>query len=414
MPKSRILVVDDEEGMLEVCSDILRKLPDAEVIAENRSDRAAERLASDNFHLMVADIRMPGLGGLELLRIARQHDPTLPVLMLTAFPTVETAVESMKLGAVDYITKPFLPDDLLATVRRLLEARQLREENHVLRRMVERPYCFDEIVGKSAAMQAVFETIQRIADADVDVLIMGETGTGKELIARSIHKRSRRKEGRFVPIDCGAIPGDLLESEFFGHERGAFTGAHARRMGLLEFANQGTFFLDEIGELPLMLQVKLLRVLQERKIRRIGAQEEIDVDVRVIAATARNLSAEMRERRFRDDLFYRINVARIELPPLRERLEDIPLLVEHFADRYAKELGLKNVTIDPKAMECLMHYLWPGNVRELQNVLRRTLAMMRHGTLSVDDLPDEILIQASQGNSIGRDQNGFFRVRAQR
>ncbi|HJZ12351.1 MAG TPA: sigma-54 dependent transcriptional regulator, partial [Acidobacteriota bacterium] len=249
---------------------------------------------------------------------------------------------------------------------------------------------------------------------DVDVLIMGETGTGKELIARSIHKRSRRKEGRFVPIDCGAIPGDLLESEFFGHERGAFTGAHARRMGLLEFANQGTFFLDEIGELPLMLQVKLLRVLQERKIRRIGAQEEIDVDVRVIAATARNLSAEMRERRFRDDLFYRINVARIELPPLRERLEDIPLLVEHFADRYAKELGLKNVTIDPKAMECLMHYLWPGNVRELQNVLRRTLTMMRQETLSLDDLPDEILIQAAQNNSLAKDRNGFFHMRAQR
>ncbi|HSE42432.1 MAG TPA: sigma-54 dependent transcriptional regulator [Acidobacteriota bacterium] len=414
MLKSRVLVVDDEEGMLEVCSDILHKMPDTEVITENTSERAVERVVSENFQLMVADIRMPGVNGLELLRIARQHDPTLPVLMLTAFPTVETAVESMKLGAVDYITKPFLPDDLLATVRRLLEEKELREENRVLRRMVERPYCFDEIVGKSTAMQNVFETIKKIADTDVDVFIMGETGTGKELVAGSIHKRSRRKNGRFVPVDCGAIPGDLLESEFFGHERGAFTGAHTRRMGRLEFANQGTFFLDEIGDLPLMLQAKLLRVLQERKIRRVGAQEEIDVDLRVIAATARDLTLEMRERRFRDDLFYRINVARIELPPLRDRLEDIPLLIEHFTNRYAQELGLKKVEIDPKAMEFLLHYSWPGNVRELQNVLRRTLAMVRCETLSIDDLPDEILIQAAQTNSFAKDRNGFFRIRAQR
>lgn len=414
MPKARVLVVDDEEGMLEVCSDILRKLPDAEVVTERRSERAAERLASESFYLLIADIRMPGISGVELLRIARQNDPYLPVLMLTAFPTVETAVESMKLGAADYITKPFLPDDLLATVRRLLEQRQLREENRVLQRMVERPYCFDEIVGKSSAMQKVFETIQQISEAEVDVLITGETGTGKELVARSIHKRSQRKNGRFVPVDCGAIPADLLESEFFGHEKGAFTGAHNRRMGLLEFANLGTFFLDEIGELSLPLQAKLLRVLQERRIRRVGGQEEVEVNVRVIAATGRDLATEIRERRFREDLYYRINVARIELPSLRDRQEDIPLLMNRFLEQYARELGKERLKIDPGAIEILTDYPWPGNVRELQNVLRRTLTMMRHDVLSPDDLPDEILAQAAQHGSNRHDRGSFFRLRNQR
>ena len=414
MPKVHVLVVDDEEGMLEVCSDILRKLPDTEVVTEKRSERAAERLASESFHLLIADIRMPGISGVELLRIARENDPSLPVLILTAFPTVDTAVESMRLGAADYITKPFLPDDLLATVRRLLEQRQLREENRVLQRMVERPYCFDEIVGKSAAMQKVFDTIQQISEAEVDVLITGETGTGKELVARSIHKRSQRKNGRFVPVDCGAIPADLLESEFFGHEKGAFTGAQSRRMGLLEFANQGTFFLDEIGELSLPLQAKLLRVLQERRIRRVGGQEEVEVNVRVIAATARDLATEIRERRFREDLYYRINVARIELPSLRDRQEDIPLLLNRFVEQYARELGKERIEVDSGAIEILTHYPWPGNVRELQNVLRRTLTMMRHEVLSPDDLPDEILAQAAQHGSNRHDRGSFFRLRNQR
>ncbi|MEW6749488.1 MAG: sigma-54 dependent transcriptional regulator [Candidatus Latescibacterota bacterium] len=412
MAEARILVVDDEEGMLEVCADTLRALPGTQITSERDSHRAALRLAAETFDLLIADIRMPGLSGVQLLRIAHQHDPGLAVLMLTAFPSMETAVESMRLGAADYLTKPFHPEELRAAVRRLLEEKRLREEHRLLRRQVERVYAFDEILGRSAGMQQVFETIQRTAQTDADVLIEGETGTGKELVARSIHRRSRRQDRPFMPVDCGAIPEDLLESEFFGHERGAFTGAHARSLGLLEFASRGTFFLDEIGELPLQLQSKLLRVLQERRIRRVGGKEEIEVDVRVIAATNRDLREEMRAGRFRAELYYRINVVRVELPPLRERGEDIPLLIEHFAARCGREMGREGVTVDPEVVEVLCRYPWPGNVRELQNVLKRALAMSRQETLLLSDLPDEIVIRAGDRASAGR--GGFFHLREQR
>ena len=412
MRPSRILVVDDEVGMLEVCADTLRRLPDTEILVESQSPRAAERIGAESFDLLIADVRMPGVNGVELLRLARQHDPQLPVLMLTAFPTVETAVESMKLGAADYLTKPFRPEDLIAAVRRLLEERRLRQENLLLERHLERDYCFDEIVGKCTAMQTVFQAILQVSATDVDVLIHGSTGTGKELVARSIHLRSRRRGGRFVPVDCGAIPEHLLESELFGHERGAFTGAHQQSLGLLEFADGGTFFLDEVAELPVSLQAKLLRALQERKYRRVGGTSETSVDVRVVAATNRDLTTEMKERRFREDLFYRINVARIDLPELRERAEDIPLLVQHFVGRFAREMGKGNVNVDPEVVEILSRYPWPGNVRELQNVLKRTLAMSRHETLLPDDLPDEIVIRSGEQLPAGR--GGFFQLRAQR
>jgi len=406
MEKFRILVVDDEEGMLEVCADTLRRLPDTEIHLESNSNRAAEIVSSERFNLLITDIRMPGLSGVELLKTARQHDPHLSVLMLTAFPSVETAVETMKLGAVDYITKPFIPDDLLCAVSRILEHNDREAENLG---------GFDEIVGRSPAMLEVFDRIQRVASTDVDVLIVGETGTGKELVARSVHKRSRRNQGRFVPVDCGAIPEDLLESELFGHERGAFTGAHNLSLGLLEFANRGTFFLDEIGELPLHLQAKLLRAIQERKIRRVGGKEEIDLNVRIVAATARELSAEIQQKHFREDLYYRINVARIDLPSLRDRKEDIPLLVEHFLQRYGGETGKEGVRIDPNAMDVLQHYPWPGNVRELQNVLRRTLAMMRHEMLTMTDLPDEILIKSAETSpSTSGSQVRFLHLREER
>ncbi|MBI4659258.1 MAG: sigma-54-dependent Fis family transcriptional regulator, partial [Verrucomicrobia bacterium] len=345
MPKIRILAVDDEQHILEICRDTLRKLPEAEIILENKSLRAAERVAAENFDLLITDIRMPGLSGVELLRQARQHDPNLAVLMLTAFPTVETAVESMKLGAADYITKPFLPEDLLANARRLLEGKCLREENRSLRRQMERTYASGEILGQSPAMQAVREKIQRVAETDFDVLILGETGTGKELAARAIHQRSSRKDGPFVPVDCGAIPEDLMEREFFGHERGAFTGATTRSIGLVEFADKGTLFLDEIGQLPPRLQVKLLRVLQERRIRRVGSTKEIEVSVRVLAATALKLEEEVRQQRFRLDFYHRINVARVELPPLRARGGDILLLARHLLQRYAAEMDKSSVEL---------------------------------------------------------------------
>ncbi len=302
LDKVRILVVDDEEGILEVCAGTLHELAAAEVVLEKRSSAAAERLKQEPFDLLITDLRMPEMDGVELLRLARQNDPSLSALILTAHPTVETAVESMKLGAADYITKPFLPEDLLATVKRLLEARRLREENRLLRRHLERRPQFAEIYGESPAMQHVFESIQRVAAADFDVLIVGETGTGKEMVARAVHQNSRRQAGPFVPVDCGAIPEELMEREFFGHERGAFTGALSRGLGLLEFANQGTFFLDELNHLPSRLQAKLLRVLQERRIRRVGGTREIALEFRIIAASSSDLEEQVRKGSFRLDL----------------------------------------------------------------------------------------------------------------
>ena len=410
MAGSRVLVVDDEIGMLEVCRDTLCTLDGVEIEVESRGDLAASKLEERHWDLLIADIRMPGVGGIELLEIARRHDPQLPVLMMTAFPTVDTAVESMKLGAADYIVKPFLPDDLRATARRLLAERRLRDENDLLSDSLERRYAFGDMVGGSMAMRAVFDAIERVAGTDVDVLVTGETGTGKELVARSVHQRSRRTNGHFVPVDCGAIPADLLESEFFGHERGAFTGANARRLGLVEFAAHGTLFLDEIDHLPASLQATLLRALQERRIRRVGGSEELDVDVRVIAATSANLEEEIRKQAFRSDLYYRINVVRIELPALRQRPDDIPALVDHFIERYAREIGRDGVEIDREALEVLASYAWPGNVRELQNVIKRVLVFNRRSIIRAEDLPDEIVARAG---SHGANTRGFFALREQ-
>lgn len=411
MSKSRILIVDDEQGMLEVCADSLVKLPDTDIVLEQDSRRAVERLASASWDLLIADVRMPHIGGVDLLRIARQQDPDLAVLMITAFPSVETAVETMKLGAADYIVKPFLPDDLMVAVQRLIQTKQLREENGLLLRHIERSYSFGELIGISPSMTAVIEAIKQVAPSSTDVLITGETGTGKELVARSIHQHSNRLSKRFVPVDCGAIPEDLMESEFFGYERGAFTGANSRSLGLLEFADGGTFFLDEIGELSHRLQAKLLRALQERRIRRVGGNEEIDVDVRVISATARNLAEDIKTDRFRMDLYYRINVARIELPPLRNRTEDIPILTEHFVSQYAREIGREEVAVEADVLEIFTGYPWPGNVRELQNVIKRTLTMTRSQTIEVRDLPDEIVTASTIGGKMRR--KGFFDHREQ-
>lgn len=412
MKKFRILIVDDETGMLEVCADTLAGLPHTTAYTESNSRLAAERLREGGIDLLITDVCMPGLDGIELQRIAREQDPELPILVLTAYPTVETAVEAMKLGATDYITKPFNPDDLLRTVERLIAERRLRDENQLLRRQLERNYAFGDMLGKSPAMQNVFETIERVAETDVDVLVIGETGTGKELVARSLHQKSPRKEGPFVPVDCGAIPEELMESEFFGYEKGAFTGAATRNIGLLEYAEKGTLMLDEIGQLPLRLQAKLLRALQERTIRRLGSTREIEVDVRIIAATSLDLEAEVKAERFRLDFFYRIHVARIDLPPLRQREGDIPLLVESFLHQYAGEMNREGVEVSPETMEVLCAYSWPGNVRELQNVLKRTLAMVRHKRIQPEDLPDAIV--AAAGELTGQESKGFFSRRNQR
>jgi two-component system response regulator AtoC len=407
--KVRILVVDDEQGMLEVCADTLQALTATEVVLERCSHAAADRLKREPFDLLITDIRMPELGGVELLRLARQNDPNLPALMLTAHPTVETAVESMKLGAADYIIKPFLPEDLLGTVERLLETKCLREENHLLRRQLERPYEFGEMIGESPAMQEVFATIKRVAATNFDVLIIGETGTGKEMVARALHQHSHRKSGPFVPVDCGAIPEELMEREFFGHERGAFTGAQTRGLGLLEFANQGTFFLDELTQLPPRLQAKLLRVLQERRVRRVGGTREIALDFRIIAASSSDLEEQVRKGTFRSDLFHRINVTRVALPPLRERIGDLFSLARTFLGRYVSEMERDPVELSPEALEILTAYSWPGNVRELQNLLKRTLTMTTGPLIGVDDLPEEIVARADK--STAKTGKGFFAQR---
>lgn len=408
MAKSRILVVDDELGMLEVCAESLAEL-EAEVVTESDSERGARLVESQSWDLVIADVRMPTLGGIDLLRMVRRHDPEASVLMITAFPNVETAVECMKLGAADYLAKPFLPEDLLATAQRLLDARQLRAENTLLMRQVDRSFLSREFVGASEPMKSTFELIKRVAPRDTDVLILGETGTGKEVVARCIHELSDRKSRRFVPVDCGAIPEDLIESELFGHERGAFTGATSRSLGLMEFADGGTFFLDEIGELSASTQAKLLRALQERKIRRVGGTEEVEVNVRVIAATVRNLDEDIKTGRFRSDLYYRINVARIDMPPLRERNGDVALLANHFVQRYAAEMGLGEVGISADAMEILSWYPWPGNVRELQNVIKRTLALIDSNTITDDDLPDEVVTTVRPHDN--HSCRGFFDIK---
>jgi len=413
METARILVVEGDESILRNCVEALRTLENTESVFENEGKIAMDRLKSANFDLLIADSNVQVSDGIELFRTARRQDPNIPLLILSDGATAKTAVECMKLGAADYIIKPFLPDEFVVTVRHLLEARRLREEYRSLQWQSVRAHSFDNIVGRSPSMRHVFKTIHLVSETEVDVLIVGETGTGKELVARSIHNRSHRKEGPFMAVDCGAIPETLLESELFGYEKGSFTGAETRSVGLLELANRGTFFLDEVGELPMRLQVKLLRALQERRIRRIGGKEEIELDVRVIAATSRDLNAEIREHRFRDDLYYRINVARIELPPLRARTEDIPLLVSHFTSNYAQQMQKELVEVEPEVTEILSRYAWPGNIRELQNVLRRAIAMTAHHILSIEDLPDEILVQGAGKHNKGQG-GGFFHLREQR
>lgn len=409
MPDSRILVVDNEAGMLEVCVDTLNRIPGIIVKAEQNSSKAEELLQQESWDLLISDIRMPKPDGIDILRTAKKHHPEILALMLTAFPSVDTAVESMKEGATDYITKPFHPDDLKNRVKRLIQEKELREENRLLRRQVKQDHRMGEMVGKSQPMQEVFDKIQRIAAAEVDVLILGETGTGKELVARNIHQHSSRKKENFVPVDCGSIPEDLLESELFGHERGAFTGATDKSMGLMEFAHKGTFFLDEIGQLPKKLQAKLLRVLQERKIRRVGGTHEIDIDVRIIAATSLDMKKEVENDRFRLDLYHRINVASIQLPPLKARLGDIPLLTHHFLKHQVDQMGREPVQISDDAMEILQCYNWPGNVRELQNMIKRILVMSYEPLILPDHLPEHVV--AASGNCSDDKSVGFFKER---
>jgi two-component system response regulator PilR (NtrC family) len=383
---ARILVVDDERSLRELLAIVLKREGYDVLLAEN-GRMALAALARGPVDLLISDIKMPEMSGVELLSAAKQGDPALSAIMMTAFASTETAVEAMRLGACDYLVKPFDVDELKLKVRERLESRQLKRENVLLKRALNEPHQVSGIIGRSQAMLAVFELVESVARTTSTVLITGESGTGKELVARALHQQSLRRDRPFVAINCGALTETLLESELFGHMKGSFTGADSMKKGLVEGAEGGTIFLDEIGETTPMMQVKLLRVLQERKFRRVGGLEEIDADIRVIAATNQDLPKMVAEGRFREDLFYRINVIPIQLPPLRERREDVPLIAEHFLAKYRQAMGKSIEAISGEAMDLLVRHHWPGNIRELENVVERAVALERTPVVLAESLP---------------------------
>ena len=392
----RILVADDERSMRELLAIVLRREGYEVVVAEN-GQTALAVLAKGHVDLLISDIKMPDMSGVEVLRAAKVADAGLPAIMMTAFASTETAVEAMRLGACDYLVKPFDVDELKLKVREKLEARQLRQENVLLKRALHQTHSMAGIIGGSSSMLAVFDLIESVAKTTSTVLVTGESGTGKELVARALHFHSLRRDRPFVALNCGALPETLLESELFGHMRGAFTGADSLKKGLVEVAEGGTIFLDEIGEMTPMMQVKLLRVLQERRFRRVGGTDEISADIRVVAATNQDLPKLVSEGRFREDLYYRINVIPVQLPPLRERREDIPLIAEHFLTKFREQMGKPLVAISGEAMALLEQYHWPGNIRELENVIERAVALERTPTILAESLP--LQVQGPQGAS---------------
>jgi len=385
---ANLLIVDDEQGMRQLLSLVFGRAGHTVRAAEN-GRRAVELLREAEADLIVSDIRMPDMGGIEFLRAARELSPDVAVVMMTAFATVETAREAFKLGADDFIQKPFDVDELKLIVEKALELRQLKQEIQGWRKTQSERGRLDQIVGRSPRMQAVYQMVETVAAVQSTVLITGESGTGKELVARAVHNLSPRNDKPFVSINCGAFTETLLESELFGYVRGAFTGAAANRKGLFEAADKGTIFLDEIGEMSPAMQVKLLRVLQERKVRPVGGHEELSIDARVIAATNRDLPVMVKTGTFREDLFYRVSVIPIELPPLREKREDIPELVTHFAEKYCAQAG-RNLTVSPQAMALLERYSWPGNVRELEHTIERAVALERTDQIQPERLPEQI------------------------
>jgi len=384
-----VLVIDDEPNMRHMLTALLAKAGYAVTVAADGVN-ALSILESKAFDLILCDVRMPRMDGLSFLKQITKQGLNTTTIVMSAYGTIDTAVEAMKLGAVDYISKPFKADEILLKLAQFEEKGRLREENVRLRDAVQETFSFQNMVAKSRAMGAIFETIRKIADYKTTVLITGESGTGKELIARAIHYNGIRKDKPMVAVNCGGLPENLLESELFGYAKGAFTDASKNKNGIFQEASGGTFFLDEIGELPLSLQVKLLRVLQDEMVRPLGSAEAVKVDVRIIAATAANLAEAVKEGTFRDDLFYRINVLHIEVPPLRDRKEDIPLLVNHFMEKFDKRLRKKVTEIQPEALRALMAYPWPGNVRELENVIERTMVLTERSHIHVSELPDEI------------------------
>jgi two-component system response regulator AtoC len=386
--RKRILVVDDEDNLRQMLKLMLQRLGYAVDLAEDGAT-ALEMASSDPFDFVLCDIRMPMMDGVEFLQNAVRRNIPSTIIMMSAYGTVDTAIECMKLGAYDYISKPFKSDEIALVLRKAEEREGLRKENRQLQEAMRREFGFAGIVSKNRRMQEIFSLVRKVCDFKTTVLILGESGTGKELIAKALHFNSVRGKRPFIGVNCGAIPENLLESELFGHVKGSFTDAVADKAGLFEQADGGTLFLDEIGEMPLPLQVKLLRVLQEEEIRRVGASSSRKVDVRVVSATSRDLEHDVLKGRFREDLYFRLNVFALNLPPLRERPEDIPLLVDHFLAKYAERFARTAIRCSPAAIKALMEYPWPGNIRELENVIERGIVVCETDQLGVECLPDK-------------------------
>lgn len=413
--QNSLLIIDDEENMRHMLTSLLAKSGYRVETAANGIE-GIEKLKTNSYEYILCDLKMPKMNGMEFLEKGREYMEETTVIIMSAYGTIDLAIEAMKKGAYDYISKPFKADEVLLTLKKAEERESLRRENLFLKKRIqkiEEDFSFGEMVGKSKAMQAVFNLALKVARFDTTVLITGESGTGKELVARAVHENSDRADMPLIPVNCGGIPENLLESEFFGYKKGAFTGADRNKKGLFEEADKGTIFLDEIGELPLSLQVKLLRVLQESEIRPVGDSKTKQVDVRVIAATAKNLEESVREGLFRQDLYYRLNVITIRIPPLRERAEDIPLLSHHFLGKFEKRLGKTIQRIAPEAMNYLLRYQWPGNVRELENAIERAMVLTDQNFLGLESFPQDIDSSPECGNISGL-YTGFSLKEAQK
>ena len=386
----KVLIIEDDETVRDVLRSFLSEKGFETTLALN-GQAGIDTLRTEKFDLILTDLVMPGISGMDVLKEVMASKISIPVIVMTAFGTVQTAVEAMRIGAFDYLTKPFNLDELMIVLEKALSVSKLQKENVMLKMQLKKKYNFKGLIGDSPRMQAVYELIEKIADTDSTILITGESGTGKELIAKTIHyNNSTRAGGPFVPLNCAAIPKDLLESELFGHEKGAFTGAINTRIGRFELAQGGTLFLDEVGELDPSLQVNLLRVLQEREFERVGGVKTIKVDVRILAATNKDLEKATKEGKFREDLYYRLNVIPLHLPPLRQRLEDIALLTAHFVQEFARKRKIEPFAFSPDAMECLLKYRWPGNVRELENLIERLTILVTGKVVNVQDLPEKL------------------------
>ncbi len=386
----KILIIDDEKSILDLLSFVFKK-EGYSVETSLSAKMALELIDKEEFDLILTDIKLPQMSGMKILKYVKEKYPAMPVVMITAYGTIKQAIEALKMGAMDYIVKPFNMEELKIIVAQGLENRRIHQENVLLKKDLEEKYGMNNMVGKSKKMLEIYNLIEKIAVTDSTVLISGESGTGKEIAARAIHFHSRRRERPFVSINCGALPENLLESELFGHVKGSFTGAIVNKKGMFETAEKGTLFLDEVGEMSPWTQVKLLRTLQDKRIRRVGGTEEIPVDARIIGATNQDLKKRIEEGKFREDLFYRLNVISLELPPLRERKEDIPLLVSHFLSKYCDKMGRNLKRMAPRVMKVFESYSWPGNVRELENAIERIIAIEERETITESSLPEELI-----------------------